>query len=390
VKTLVPLGKAESLQLEFKGRQVLQDLDALGRAAVAMLNSEGGEVWVGLHEEAGTALAVEPILDPDSEKTRILDFLVDKLEPPLTAEELQVETFEVAPGNWILRLALSPDPRKKPYAFLRPQGGRQFLIRIADRVRPMDRDEILHGVSHDSPRSSSDVDKAVSELLLDRRKLQEERRSLIWIRVQPVSRLDLDLQDEGLQEVLIEPRASRNRASGFTFVSPHHQPRLEGDRLVTTLEQNPWVTVWRSGRIECSAPLEFLYWRGQDQYEVYPYCLLEYPVSALRIASTIFARSSKALRSEVVADLALFGLEGWKLRQGSPQGTGYARQAPIVFPEADLVSDRPLVFAAQDFLNEPDRCALRLVEQVYEAFGFGRDQIPPEFDQRSGRLVLSR
>ncbi len=52
----------------------------------------------------------------------------------------------------------------------------------------------------------------------------------------------------------------------------------------------------------------------------------------------------------------------------------------------DLVVE--LEFSAEQIQQEPDRCGYRLVERVYEAFSYRREQIPEEFDQKTGRLIL--
>jgi hypothetical protein len=38
--------------------------------------------------------------------------------------------------------------------------------------------------------------------------------------------------------------------------------------------------------------------------------------------------------------------------------------------------------------DHPDRCGFLLTSRVYEAFGFGLDQMPRELDQKAGRLIL--
>jgi hypothetical protein len=49
----------------------------------------------------------------------------------------------------------------------------------------------------------------------------------------------------------------------------------------------------------------------------------------------------------------------------------------------------PLRFTYEEIRRTPDRCAFRLVRLLYEAFGFPEGAVPPEYDRRSGRLVLS-
>jgi hypothetical protein len=91
----------------------------------------------------------------------------------------------------------------------------------------------------------------------------------------------------------------------------------------------------------------------------------------------------------IIADLALIGVKGWKLRWGSPR-SGYFDLRPKEFLEADdVLLEKPLIFSRNDLVEEPDRCGARLLERVYEAFGYGREAFPPEFDQERGRLIFS-
>ena len=53
-----------------------------------MLNAEGGEIWVGLREEEGRAVAVERIENVERELQALADYLADVVEPPLGPKEL--------------------------------------------------------------------------------------------------------------------------------------------------------------------------------------------------------------------------------------------------------------------------------------------------------------
>lgn len=228
----IPLGKKEGPRLEFKGAAALKAPKVLGHGIVAMLNAEGGEVWVGLREENERAVAIDPIADPEGERRRLLDHLVDAIEPWLSAE-IEVESQPSEEG-FVLRIVARPEPRHRPYALLK-SGGRQYVIRVGPRIRPMTREELKRRFS--------------------------ERASM--------------------------------------------PPSSEEQALDSSSER--W---FRSN------------------------------------GSTTFEESE------------------------------------------DLLWEKPLVFSADEIENEPDRCGYRLVERVYEAFGYRREQIPAEFDTKSGRLLL--
>src|SRR3954451_2279431 len=136
----IPLGKSEDVHLEFKAAEALKDPEKIAREVVAMLNADGGEVWVGLREEDGVAVAVEEIPEPELSRQSLRDFLVSTVEPSPSPGEIEIDPIPSPKGS-ILRLRARPDASRKPYALLR-RSGRAFWMRVADRLRVMDREEI--------------------------------------------------------------------------------------------------------------------------------------------------------------------------------------------------------------------------------------------------------
>ena len=92
----------------------------------------------------------------------------------------------------------------------------------------------------------------------------------------------------------------------------------------------------------------------------------------------------------LVAHLSLFNLRGWSLRPGSPSNWFPLSRAPKahIFELDDFILDRPLELKLDDLLEQPDRCGYRLIRRIYEAFDFGEDAIPAEYDRKTGRLIL--
>ena len=141
-------------------------------------------------------------------------------------------------------------------------------------------------------------------------------------------------------------------------------------------------------------PIDNLYWKSAsgrpdaDANEIWPFCLLEFPISIFRLASAFFREQAPKRLGAVLGDMALFGLKGWTLRPYSPQSFGYKLHNPKPFPEENLLLPKPLTFQRDEILDEPDRCGIRLVAQVYESFGYWEKEIPQEFDRERGRLVF--
>ncbi len=382
----IPLGEKEGHRREFKSALALKDPEIIARGVVAMLNAEGGEVWVGLREEGERAVAIEPIPDPEREVRRLQDFLVDTVEPSLRGEEVRVASVSSEEGA-ILRVTARPQEGRKPYAFTK-RGGWHFVIRVGGRTRPMTREEIQRGFSSAGAAEGQDLENAKARVLEKREALRGKRGPSLWVVLEPVADLDLELQDRSLEDLFEEPSLTHNRRTGLNFAASYSQrPRVRKDRLVVRDEEGEGrsVEITRRGGMALGGPLASLFW-DVDDGELSPIGLLEYPVSAFRIAAEVY-KGRLQPEERVVADLALFGIEGSKLRPCSPQSFWSSPRRHKVFAESkDLVVE--LEFSAEQIQQEPDRCGYRLVERVYEAFGYRREQVPEEFDQKTGRLVL--
>jgi hypothetical protein len=232
------------------------------------------------------------------------------------------------------------------------------------------------------------LEAAIQRVLAERETLQAADLECYWLRIEPLARPSLDLGDPYYQELLLDPSQSGNRRSGWSFAHAQHPPVVEPDRLVTAPEDLSDVEIRRDGGLVFQMPLFRLHWMGEAR-EIASLVLWEYTVSGFRIAAKVYARAGlRDLR--LVADLALFGAGGWRLRRPSPWQPPARREPLRVLEEAeDLLSERPLVLDLNAEAQSPDGCARRLLERVHEAFGHGRDAAPVEFDRTAGRLVLS-
>lgn len=379
---LIPLGMKEDFHLEFKAQAALGTPEDIAREVVAMLNAEGGEVWIGLREEGGRAVAIDPIPDPDREETQLRDYLIDKIEPSPSVKEVKILRAETTEGI-LFRLKLTPAGNHKPYALLKKGGGRHYIIRIGERLRPMTREELIFSFKEGGGKKDK-VEQASTRLLEIRGGALAQHRSLLWLGIRPVSDLELDLQDPALEKYLQEPELTGNRQMGWNFCKFNYRPRLQKEKLVTRPEELRAVEFWKDGTLLFQVPLESLFWKG-ERNEIWPYALVEHPVSAFRMARKIYEGKFSA-NDYIVADLALTGIGGWTLRPNSPGTWGFLSER-MYSEESDLLWEKPLVFSFQE-VEADDSCAFRLIERVYEAFGLRRDAIPQEFDRQTGRLIL--
>lgn len=404
----IPLGQAESQRLEFKAAAALERLERIGREVVGMLNSEGGEVWIGLREEASRAVQIERIVDPEREAKRLVDYLVDSLLPPVSTQEVTVEVVPVpagrspdeASGGGLIRVLVKPEPGKVRYA-LSSSKGWLFVRRVQERLRPMTWPEVFGAVK----RGDQVAEDSFARVLDERRRAQEDAHPRLWITIQPSDDLKLDFSDElfyaELEALLEDPSRTGNRRGGWHFARTAQQPEPRSGRItwghrIPQQDIRQLVVITDSGGLTCEVSLRRLAHKAPG--ELSPVPLFEYPASAFRLAAAIYRERTSGTRP-VTADLALFGVRDWKLRPGGMVEAIAAGGAPVSFwstDEAvayhdadDFLTDHPLIFPAEEVIGRPDACAFRLLTLVYLAFGLRPDTILPGlYDRAAGRLVL--
>ncbi len=375
----IPLGQRESQRLEFKAADALKEPEKIAREVVAMLNAEGGEVWVGLREEEGRAVAVEAVPNAEAEEHRLLDYLVDTIEPPLSGNEVDVDPRDEGEGA-VLRIVAAPDPARRPYAFLR-KGGRHFVIRIKDRIRPMTRDELL--ARNQGPQA---LEGAEAKMREEKGAILKRDEGLFWLSLRPASKVEIEPRKQ--RDLLFDPELSGNRRGGWNFANSDRSPVILPDKLMTAPEVRRRVEIRRDGGMVFEVPLEDLSLgrRGQGK-ELWPLALLEFPVSGFRLAKAIYDGKLKP-GDPVLADLVILGVRGWILRGGAP-GQAIALNTPHKYDSSDdLIWESPLRFDFAEINASPDGCAYRLVRRVYEAFDFNESTVPGWFDRQSQRLVF--
>lgn len=418
-----PLGRREDLRLELKGRDSLRQPDAIAREVVGLLNAEGGEVWVGVREAGGMAVELEPLADPERERDRLYDSLVDLVEPPLVGEV----RIEVTGGkDRVLRISTEPEPGHRPYALRR--GGRlEFPIRFENRLRPMNRSEIAEAfASARSPsgRSVAPADASGARALLDdQREVLKSDWPTLWIGVAPAKetrRVDLGgLEASGLLE---DPTLSGNRLRGINFRLALRAPMVVAEPAapqVVSHQYRGWLQVGaetpfelkvgETGGLRSSVRLDEHPFSFPLELEPSPFpelhgaqllnpkALLEYPASLFRLLRALGEHGLlEAELGDLLAAVALVNVEGWYIRPGPDHPAWDYPLGLHPLPAALLRRPRPfadgasfvgpvLRLSGSDLLASPDSCALRSMTQVFAAFGWLESEIP-YFDRDRGRL----
>lgn len=427
MRVQIPVGEGENERLEVKSVEALRHPESIGRAVVAMLNSAGGEVWVGLRDEDGVAVEMEPVADPERARAALRDVLVDRIEPRPVGDEVVVDTVGKAPVA-VLRVSVRPQATRRPYA-LRSREGRLYLARAGARNRPLDRNE-LQAMFSPQPGEVAEATLVALEdpLRRDLREVQAAPEPTLWLgaEIAPVGELDLAAVAEG--PYLVEPASTGNAAGGLGFLSTFYAAHFLAQREGTPYLKPPrggWLEagagayrlrVGDGGALRAEAPLAAFRSPGEnprsarlpellDSPALLPEPLLRYAASVLRLAGTLLRETGlwagpPAASDGFAAAIALVGVEGWFLRPepGHPLRTYPVdpltlRLRPPEVAERPIpaisgsVSGGPLRFTVGELRDNPDRCTYRLMQEVFAAFGYWESQIP-YFDRRSERFDL--
>ncbi|HEX9574017.1 MAG TPA: ATP-binding protein [Myxococcales bacterium] len=392
----LPLGLKEDLHLEFKAAAALRDPANIAREIVGFLNTDGGSLWIGVTEKDAIANSVEAVEDVERERARLQNAVVDLIEPPPVIGSdvlIDVEPLAAAPNRGVLCIQVKRG-RQGPYA-LRRQSGRAFLRRTGSRLREMTREEIAAAFVSVTD-TQQDATETVRKSLTQRMRTWADDATVAGLRiiVQPSAPIRLSLKGETLEPLLRHPQLTGNRPLGWNFTSNYSQPKptLPNGWRFGESGKVQWLTIHENGGIEFSAVLERLHWRGEPD-ELWPFALIELPVSIVRLARTLYANhATRPLEPEtkILLAMGVFQIGEWRLAPFSPASIGYQMARPKKFVEISqqphFFTDPPIEVTWQELHASPDRSAYPLIRQLYRAFEYDEEQIPQEYNAAQGQL----
>jgi len=391
----IPLGQRESSVLEFKSREELKERKNLGKEIVAFLNTQGGDLYIGIREENEIAVAIEPIEDAENAALDLTNSLISRIEPTFAPGEVHVEVVSDKSGLDVIRIHVKRGDFG-PYALVKTKEAHRFFVRIGPRLREMTRRELAARFTEGSLGEDA-VETTRHSLLLERDEIQAEAKDQVWCAIQPVAEIDLNTGDPELARLLSDREAIGTPADAPSFHVPF-EPEVRQDRLTVRIrppgeDPSEWAglketTLRRDGGIRFRAVLHLLthHATGNTSEVINPETLIGLPLSLLRLAGVAFEDHLDE-NDRVVVDLALFGVgsEEYALfpsRWGLPR---LPKEAHFYEDGDDLTLTQPPVFTFGEIRESPERCTYRLMSLIYEAFGLREDAIPMEFDPRTGR-----
>lgn len=379
------MGELESVRLEFKAADAMGHPEAIVRAVVALLNTQGGEVWVGLGEQEGKAVSIQPLADPQRARIILRDKMVELIEPtPVDLVQPRVVGAVV-----VVRVEQGSE---RPYA-LKSGTKREYLGRFLDRTRMLSYEELRHFFS----TGRGERQKALIDA---RRRVGALRsrvgRGLIFIAV-PLPECQVATNQPAvplaIQRVLGDHTSTGSRRMGWTFHHEQAQAKLQkGREVVVDAGLGDEIRLTARGEVVFSTRPGRLLWQGSrgpnPERDVHPIVLAELVTSAVRILKQLtLLRIHERTPDKWVLHLSLLGMAGWTLSGGSPLRWSVGSQIGTF--EEDELSGSDVVIESAELDANPDRVALTLLKQLYADFQLTTDQLPPEFDQEQGVLRLN-
>ena len=225
------------------------------------------------------------------------------------------------------------------------------------------------------PSSFSDGYKLV-QAVYDRMIAEIDGKPYLWIAVTPVllNRDSLDVDSTEIRGLITTPPGSRRGGWNMEFtVGINNIP----DGIERGPEDYEYLLLYKNAHMEFRTPLnEHFCWRQKpeefsERPELYPYPVVEYPVTFLRLYQAVL--QSSRIQGEFIVNLRYINLKRYRLRPYGPKQKGYMFADEVnPFPYEHLLLP-PLKI---DHSFNPDKTAYKLLEQVYSAFGLSAKTIP--------------
>ena len=267
-----------------------------------------------------------------------------------------------------------------------PMGMRLDSIeaRVSDLFRTLTRSgdkerltEALRSSASDALVRTADGD-VFAEVMRERFEAQVGESPFLWLSataVTPRPRL-VPLDEPKVDSILSDPPGSR--PNGWNMADLDYRRRRSMNAVELGAREHKYLEVYENGHVEFWTPISDLFCWMQSPEEqknrprLYPYAVVEYPVSFLRLVSALL--NTAGFSGEMLIQLQYRNIGGYILRPGRPELIGF--ESPLVpstpFPEKHLrVGPRRTPGS-----SNPDEVGFDLLKSVYRAFGIAAEEIP--------------
>ena len=184
----------------------------------------------------------------------------------------------------------------------------------------------------------------------------------------------LNVQSQEIKQIIESAPGSRIHGWNMELTAPIE---IIPDGIQRGPKDYEYLSLYNNGHIEFWTQLdEHFCWRQKKEEfettpELYPYPVIEYPVTFLRLYHTIVTEAK--IDGDLIISLRYANLKGYRLRPYAPNQAGYMF-ADELKPYGYTNLELPLFSVDSSF--DADKTAYELLKQVYSAFGLPQKAIP--------------
>jgi hypothetical protein len=412
--SLIQKGISEHQYVEYKETcniKVDDDKIEILRDIASLANAGGGYLIIGIQDDGtGKALGYRAHTEQDLIKMKqsIMQLCLDHIAERIPRLEFRIRNPS---GHPILVIQI-PDSIQVPYMV---KFGRRtdFYTRYDEGKREMSITEIRRAFQGDKAQLTLDLishqigelskvlqskkpsssetpsnesiplfptsikeSNTLVEIAYERMKNEVKGNPYFWIAATPTLLGDdmLDVDSPKIRQLVSAPPGSR--VSGWNMERPGLTNSIP-DGIERGTKDSEYLTLYRNGHMEFWTPLDEHFCWGQKKPEfekkpeLYPYPVVEYPVTFLRLYKAIL--DSFGFKGDFIINLRYLTLKGYRLRPYRPGVVGYMFTDELKPYQYDHLRLPPFV-EHQSF--NPDSTAHKLLTKVYSAFGLSSNTIP--------------
>jgi hypothetical protein len=401
----IPVGQRESQRLELKARESLRDPRAIAREVVAMLNSGGGSIWIGVPEVDGVASLPEPVPNASQLRQVLLDQLIDRIQPPIRPQEVDIVVVPIDAGAGVLRIDIDENAGSRGLFAYSDKGMLGFVQRVDHRIVPLAFSEIVGRlVPQERPEVRAQrAHERLTELRDEARSVSGDASIFVGLVVEPGTFAPRDTFDDTQRTWWRDLIGSSSKSTApfwrWSKLGYGLEPTVPAKYLEATRRSSSGVATqmraFLDGGFVLVKETAQLTWNDEraspaERRQLHPYYVLGTLGAFCELAASWLGQLGVA-RGAAHLQLEIGGMQGICLRAHSPTSYEWEFRDDETlrrFNEDVLTLSDPMRVDIESLVQSPGSVAIRLAEHVYNAFGFELEQLPREVDRAHQRIKL--